>query len=73
MMVYIFELFCITFNIVAGFNSLKSNHKVVGIINFSLATILIILTVIMIVQDIRTYFYNKEIRKKYEGKNNDRT
>ena len=75
MIVYIIELFCITFDIVAGFNSLKSNHKVVAIINFSLAAILIILTVIMIVQDIRTYFYNKEIRKKYENKEqkNDRT
>lgn len=68
MIVYIFELFCIVINILGGFNSLKHNHKVLAIINFVLAGILIILTVIMAVQDINAYFYNKEIRKKYENK-----
>lgn len=65
MIVYIFELFSIVINILSGFYNLKSNHNVIAIINFSLAAILVVLTVIMIVQDIRAYFYNKEIRKKY--------
>lgn len=73
MKIYIIELVCIVLNILGGFHQLKLNNKVIAIINFVLATILIILTVIMIVQDIRAYFYNKEIRKKYEGENNDRT
>jgi arginine exporter protein ArgO len=67
MIVYNFELLCIVINILGGFNSLKHNHKVLAIINFVLAAILIILTVILAVQDIKAYFYNKEIRKKYEG------
>ena len=67
MIVYIIELVCIVFNILIGFYNLKSNHKVTGIINLVLAAILIILTVILVVQDIKAYFYNKEIRKKYEG------
>ena len=68
MIVYIFELFCIVINILAGFIQLKLNHKVVGIFNLVMATILIVLTAIMAVQDIKIYFYNKEIRKKYENK-----
>ncbi len=68
MIVYIIELFCIVFNILVGFYNLKSNHKVTGTINLVLAAILIVLTAILIVQDIRAYFYNKEIRKKYENK-----
>lgn len=67
MIVYIIELFCIVFNILGGFHQLKLNNKVFAIINFVLAGILIILTVIMAVQDINTYFYNKEVRKKYEN------
>lgn len=65
MIVYIIELICIVFNILIGFYNLKSNHKVTGVINLVLAAILIILTVILAVQDINAYFYNKEIRKKY--------
>ena len=68
MIIYIYELICIMFNVLVGFYNLKSNHKVTGIINLVLAAILIILTAIMIVQDINAYFYNKEIRKKYENK-----
>ena len=68
MIVYVIELFCIVFNILVGFYNLKSNHKVTGTINLVLAAILIILTVILAVQDIKAYFYNKEIRKKYENK-----
>lgn len=71
MTVYIIELICIVFNILSGFYNLKSNHKVIAIINFVLAAILIILTVILTVQDISAYFYNKEIRKKYENKENE--
>lgn len=67
MKVYIIELVCIMFNILSGFYNLKSNYKVLGIINLVLAAILIVLTVILAVQDIKAYFYNKEIRKKYEG------
>ena len=67
MIVYIIELVCIVFNILVGFYNLKSNHKVTGIINLVLAAIIIILTVILAVQDIKAYFYNKEIRKRYEG------
>lgn len=67
MIVYIIELFCIVFNILGGFHQLKLNNKVFAIINFVLAGILIILTVIMAVQDINAYFYNKEVRKKYEN------
>lgn len=68
MLVYIIELVCIVFNILVGFYNLKSNHKVNGIINLVLAAILIVLTAVLIVQDIKAYFYNKEIRKKYENK-----
>lgn len=67
-MIYIFELISIVFNTLVGFYNLKSNHKVTGIINLVLAAILIILTAITIVHDIKVYFYNKEIRKKYENK-----
>lgn len=56
------------FNILGGFHQLKLNNKVFAIINFVLVGILIILTVIMAVQDINAYFYNKEVRKKYENK-----
>jgi len=71
MIVYIIELVCIVFNILVGFYNLKSNHKVTGIINLVLAAILIILTVILAIQDIKAYFYNKRVRKRYEGENND--
>ena len=70
MIIYIFELFSIVFNILVGFMYLKFNHKVIGILNLVLAAILIILTVIMAVQDIKAYFYNKKIEKKYKGENN---
>lgn len=66
MMIYIFELFCIVVNILFGFIHLKFNHKVTGILNLVLAAILIILTVIMAVQDIKVYFYNKKIEKKHK-------
>lgn len=68
MTVYIIELVCIVFNILVGFYQLKLNHKATGTINLILAAILIILTAILAVQDIRAYFYNKEIRKRYENK-----
>lgn len=71
MIIYIHELTIIIINILSGFHQLKLNRKVVAIINFVLAAILIVLTVIMAVQDIKTYFYNKEIRKKYKGENNE--
>lgn len=67
MKIYIFELIAIVLNILGGFYQLKLNHKVTGILNLGLAAILIVLTVIMAVQDIKAYFYNKEIRKKYNG------
>ena len=67
MIVYIIELVCIVLNILGGFYNLKSNYKVIGIINLVIAAILIILTVILAVQDIKAYSYNKEIRKRYEG------
>lgn len=70
MKIYIFELICIVFNILVGFYQLKFNYKVFGIINFIVAAILIVLTTIMAIQDINAYFYNKEIRKKYENKEN---
>ena len=70
MIVYIFELVCIVFNILSGFHQLKLNYKVLGISSFVIAGILIVLTVILVVQDISAYFYNKEIRKKYENKEN---
>jgi hypothetical protein len=70
-MIYNFELVCIVVNVMSGFYQFKINHKVLGIINFVLAAILIVLTVIMAVQDIKAYFYNKEIRKKYKGENNE--
>lgn len=71
MIVYIIELICIVFNILSGFIQFKLNHKVTGIINFVLAAILIILTAILAVQDIKAYFYNKEIEKRYEGENDE--
>ena len=70
MIIYIFELFYIVLNISAGFMFLRFNYKVAGILNLVLAAILIILTVIMVVQDIKAYFYNKKIEKKYKGENN---
>jgi hypothetical protein len=70
-MIYNFELVCIVVNVMSGFYQFKINHKVLGIINFVLAAILIVLTVIMAVQDIKAYFYNKEISKKYKGENNE--
>lgn len=66
MMIYIFELVCIVFNILGGFHQLKLNNKVLAIISFVLAAILIILTAILAVRDISAYFYNKKIEKKYE-------
>ena len=70
MIVYIIELVCIVFNILSGFHQLKLNNKVLATISFVLAGILIVLTVIMAVQDINTYFYNKEVRKRYKNKEN---
>ena len=70
MIVYIIELICIVFNILGGFHQLKLNNKVLATISFIIVAILIILTVILAVQDIKAYFYNKEIRKKYENKEN---
>ena len=67
MIVYILELVCIVFNILSGFHQLKLNNKILATISFVIAAILIVLTVIMAVQDIKAYFYNKEIRKRYEG------
>lgn len=69
MVVYIIELVCIVFNILGGFHQLKLNNKVLAIISFVLAAILIILTAILAVQDISAYFYNKKIEKKYKGEN----
>ena len=71
MVVYIIELVCIVFNILGGFHQLKLNNKVLAIISFVLAAILIILTAILAVQDISAYFYNKKIEKKYEGNDNE--
>lgn len=68
MIVYVFELVCIVFNILSGFHQFKLNHKVLGIINFVLAAILIVLAVILAVWDISAYFYNKEVRKRYKNK-----
>ena len=73
MKVYIIELVCIVFNILGGFHQLKLNNKVLAIISFVLAAILIVLTVILAVQDISAYFYNKKIEKKYKEQTNDRT
>ena len=70
MIVYIIELICIVSNILGGFHQLKLNNNVIAIINFVLAAILTILTVILAVQDISAYFYNKKIRKRYEEENN---
>lgn len=71
MIVYIIELVCIVFNILGGFHQLKLNNKVLAIISFVLAAILIILTAILAVQDISAYFYNRKIEKKYEGNDNE--
>ena len=65
-MVYIIELTIVTINILIGFYNLKLNHKAIAIINFVLAAILTVLTAILAIQDINAYFYNKEIRKKYD-------
>lgn len=71
MIVYIIELVCIVFNTLGGFKQLKLNNKVIAIINFVLAGILIILTAILAIQDINAYFYNKKIEKKYKEQIND--
>jgi hypothetical protein len=70
MIVYIIELVCIVFNILGGFHQLKLNNKVLGIISFVLSAILIVFTAILAIQDISAYFYNKEVRKRYENKEN---
>lgn len=54
------------FNILGGFHQLKLNNKVLAIISFVLAAILIILTAILAVRDISAYFYNKKIEKKHK-------
>ena len=66
MIVYIIELVCIVFNILGGFHQLKLNNKVLAIISFVLAAILIILTAILTVRDISAYFCNKKIEKKHK-------
>lgn len=66
MIIYIFELFYIALYISAGFMFLRFNYKVAGILNLVLAAIFIILIVIMAVQDIKAYFYNKKIEKKHK-------
>ena len=66
MTVYIIELICIIFNILGGFHQLKLNNKVLAIISFVIAGILIVLTTILAVQDISAYFYNKKIEKRYK-------
>ena len=70
MMVYSIELTIIIINILSGFHYLRLNHKVTAIINFVIAAILTILTVILAIQDISAYFYNKKIEKKYKEENN---
>ncbi len=67
MRIYIYESIIAILNIICGIYQFRANHKVAGIINLGLAGIIIVLTVIMAVQDIKAYFYNKEIRKRYEG------
>lgn len=66
MMVYIIELIDIVFNILGEFHQFKLNNKVIAIINFVLACIITVLVVILTVQDISAYFYNKKIEKKYK-------
>ena len=53
-------------NILVGFMYLKFNRKVIGMVNLVLAAILVILTVMMAVRDIKAYFYNKKIEKKHK-------
>ncbi len=67
MRIYIYESIIAIFNILCGIYQLRLNHKVAGIINLVLASIIIVLCIIMAIQDIKAYFYNKEIRKRYEG------
>jgi len=66
MWLYVLEFLCIFINSLAAYVNLRSNNIVIGIINLILAIGISILTVIIAVSDIKAYFYNREIRKKYE-------
>jgi len=66
MWVYVLEFLCIFINSLAAYVNLRANNIVIGIINLILAIGISILTVIIAVSDIKAYFYNKEIRKKYD-------
>ena len=68
---YIYELIIATFNIICGVYQLKFNHKILGALNLGIASVTIVLCIIMAVQDINAYFYNKEIEKKYSEKENE--
>ena len=70
MRIYIYELIIVIFNIIYGIHNFRLNHKILGAFNLVLAGVIIVLCIIMGVQDIKAYFYNKEIRKKYENKEN---
>ena len=68
MRIYIYELIIAILNIICGIYQFRLNRKILGAFNLGLAGIIIVLIVIMAVQDIKAYFYNKEIRKRYENK-----
>ena len=71
MRIYIYESIIAILNIMCGIYQLRINHKVAGIINLVLAGIIIILCIVMAIQDIKAYFYNKEIEKRYKEQTND--
>ena len=66
MWVYVVEFLCIFMNSLAAYVNVKTNHIALGIINLIIVICISILTVIIAVSDIKAYFYNKEIRKKYD-------
>ena len=66
MWVYVVEFLCIFINSLAAYVNLKTNHIAIGIINLIIAFAISILTVIIAISDIKAYFHNKEIRKKYD-------
>ena len=66
MWVYVVEFLCIFINLLSAYVNLKTNHIALGIINLIIAFAISILTVIIATSDIKAYFHNREIRKKYD-------
>lgn len=66
MWVYVVEFLGIFINSLSAYVNFRTNNIAIGIINLIIVIFLSILTVIVAISDIKAYFHNKEIRKKYD-------